>query len=126
VIPFTLKRVGNFKIQKSIKCFCFLLASDRFQLFAGYYSTVVTSSFGPFIGRSMTGYYNTNQCLTECFFTPANDCHFAVNSGSSCNIGTFKLWPIENPPAYASTTVYIFNGKNLCIISDIQFILQEF
>jgi hypothetical protein len=86
------------------------LASDRFQLFAGYYSTVVTSTFGPFIGRSMTGYYNTNQCLTECFFTPANDCHFAANSGSSCNIGTFKLWPIENPPGYSTTSVFIFNG----------------
>jgi hypothetical protein len=49
----------------------------------------------------------------ECFFSAANDCHFAYPYGSGCSIGTFKLWPIENPPGYSTATVYIYNGKKI-------------
>lgn len=96
---------------------------DRFQLFSGFFTTVTTSYIGPYIGRTLPGQYNTNECLVECFFTSANDCHFAATIGTTCYIGTFKLWPIEYPSGYATTTVYINNGIRLwlCNIVSLHF-----
>jgi len=91
----------------------YLFFPDRFQLFNGLFTTATTGYIGPYIGRTMSGQYSINECLVECFFTPSNDCHFAATIGTTCYIGTFKLWPIEYPPGYATTTVYIFNGKKL-------------
>ncbi len=86
--------------------------SDRLNLhfYPSVFSSVTTSYVGPFITRSLGGHNSVSTCLTECFFTSANDCHFAFNNGNTCYIGTFKLWPIENPPYYSTATAYIYNG----------------
>ena len=87
--------------------------SDRLNLqqYPSVFSSVATSYVGPYISRTFGGSNSVSNCLTECFFTSANDCHFAVSYGSTCYIGTFKLWPIENPSAYSTGTVYIYNGN---------------
>ena len=74
---------------------------------------VAQVNYGIYITRSIPGYTTAN-CLAECFFTPFNDCHFAVTNTQTkvCSIGTFKLWPLES--ASTSTvlyTVYIYGGE---------------
>ena len=93
-------------IAKPFLC-CF---QDRLELFGGLFSATLTNNIGPYIGQTLSGYYNLSQCLAKCFFNALNDCHFAANIGTSCYFGTFKLWPNENPTSFATSTVYIFNG----------------
>lgn len=89
--------------------------SDRLnlQLYPSVFSSVTTSNVGPFITRALGGHNSVSNCLTECLFTSANDCHFAFNNGNTCHIGTFKLWPIDSPPTYSTSTAYIYNGNSL-------------
>ena len=88
--------------------------SDRLnlKLYPTVFTPLTTSNVGPFITRTLGGFKSVSNCLTECFFTSANDCHFAVNNGNTCYFGTFKLWPIENPPSYSTATAYIYNGNS--------------
>ena len=85
------------------------------QLYPTVFTPVTTSNVGPFITRTLGGFNSVSNCLTECFFTSANDCHFAINNGNTCYIGTFKLWPIENPPSYSTATAYIYNGNSSAV-----------
>ena len=67
-------------------------------------------NYDVYISRTLPGYTTAN-CLAECFFTPTNDCHFAVTVSKICYIGTFKLWPLETPSTSPMTyTVYIYGG----------------
>ncbi len=95
--------------------FCWMsIFSDRLnlQLYPSVFSSVTTSNVGPFIAQKIGGHNSVSNCLTECLFTSANDCHFAFNNGNTCSIGTFKLWPIESPPSYSTSTAYIYNGNS--------------
>ncbi len=93
-------------------CTNFFSLSDRLQSIIGHFSTINTSNIGPYISRTMLHVYSTaSLCLAECFFASTNDCHFAARIGTNCNIGTFQLWPIRNPPGYSTSNVYVFNGK---------------
>ena len=88
-----------------------VFVSDRLK-YASFFSLTTTTSFGAYITRSIPGYMPSN-CLAECFFTPLNDCHFAVTVSKVCYIGTFKKWPNESPPTFLSAKVYIYDGKFL-------------
>ena len=90
-----------------------VFVSDRLK-YASFFSSTTTSSFGAYISRSIPGYTPSN-CLAECFFTPLNDCHFAVTVSKVCYIGTFKKWPNERPPTFLSAKVYIYDGEFLMI-----------
>ena len=92
-------------------------------MYGSRFTTTSTSNIGQYISRTLSG-FSTNMCLTECFFTSANDCHFIVSIGTTCYIGTFKLWPLDNPPAYPTSTVYIFNGQYfVCLIAEESYLI---
>ena len=54
--------------------------------------------------------------------TSAGPCQ--ASAPTTCYIGTFKLWPLDNPPAYPTSTVYIFNGQYfVCLIVEESYLI---